>query len=165
MMKPLLLVTIILTLAACGPAPDQTSNAQDTTEQDVAALKAILDRFVDAFNRGDAAGVVADATDDAIWVPAEAEPVAGKAAIQAAYQATLDRYEEAVTTETQEDVGIDGGLAYALQRWTVTGTVKETSVKEENFGHVLVVSKRQPDGTWKWHRAVWNYDHPYPHAE
>ena len=81
---------------------------------------------------------------------------------EANFKSRKENYTEFSFAETQEDVGVDGDLAYSYNSWEFTGTVKETGVKEKSSGHVLVVSKRQPDGTWKWHRAVWNFDHPNP---
>jgi hypothetical protein len=70
-----LLVTLIATLAACQPV--------DREEEDLApAIEELRDRFVEAYNRHDAAAVAALYTDDAVLVNPEGAEITGRDQIQ-----------------------------------------------------------------------------------
>lgn len=70
-----LLVALIATLAACQPV--------DREEEDVApGIEELRDRFVEAYNRHDAAAVAALYTDDAVFVNPEGTEITGRDQIQ-----------------------------------------------------------------------------------
>lgn len=77
--------------------------------------------FMDAFNRGDAAGVAAAYTDDARVLPPGGNPVSGRAAIEQFWKGAMGTgiREVGLQTETVESAG---DLAYEIGSATLTAS-------------------------------------------
>ena len=111
-------------------------------------------RFVEAFKRGDAAGVAALYTRDAQLLPPNSDFVSGGDRIRAFWQGAMQMgirqaQLQTVSLETQ------GDLAIELGRYTLLlegGQVADS-------GKYLVVWKAE-GGSWKLHRDVWNTNRP-----
>src|SRR5882762_9140433 len=69
--------TILLAIAIC------TAGTAPALAQDKATIQKLNDRFVAAFNKGDAAAIATMYTDDAVVLPPGSEMVKGKTAIEA----------------------------------------------------------------------------------
>jgi uncharacterized protein (TIGR02246 family) len=114
--------------------------------------------FMAAFDRGDAAGLAALYTEDAQLLPPNADFVTGRAAVQAFWQALMDRGIKAMQLITGEledhgDTGIDVG------RYRLFGK----GGQEFDQGKYIVILK-QVDGEWKLHRDIFNSSNPPPGA-
>ena len=117
-------------------------------------------KFVEAFDRGDAAAVADGYTEDAKLLPPNMEMVSGKQAIQAFWESAREMGVRSINLETVE-VGFDGDLAYARGVSTVNiqpEGAQATTVR----GKYLVILKRQTDGSWKVAVDIWNSDLPQP---
>lgn len=133
-------------------------------KMDVAAVRKAIEagnaKWVEAFNRGDAAGVAALYTDDATLLPPNSEMVQGKQGIQDFWNGGIQMglKDAALTTV---DVGGSGDTAYEIGKYTL----KIQPAGQEGMtdsGKYLVVWKRQADGTWKLHVDIWNSSMPMP---
>ena len=58
------------------------------------------------------------------------------------------------------EVVVDGDLAVIWSNYTGTLTPRDQGEPIENNGKWLKVLKRQPDGSWKFSRNIWNSDNP-----
>jgi len=67
--------------------------------------------------------------------------------------------EETVTTE---EIQVAGGWAFLRGTYTATMTPKEEGDPQEETGKCVHVVQRQPDGSWKNMRVIWNSDQPAP---
>src|SRR5215203_2740597 len=112
-------------------------------------------RFVEAFNRHDAAGAVAVYTDDAMILPPGNPRVTGRDGIQAYWQGAIDSGVQAVALQT-DDLEVAGDMAREIgtATLTITGNGGATQTATAKF---VVVWKRQGD-TWRWHTDIWNSD-------
>jgi uncharacterized protein (TIGR02246 family) len=128
--------------------------SEDTGTSGVrAAIEQAGARFSEAYARGDAKGVAAFYTEDAIALPPGGEMVKGRPAIQQMWQSTMDSGVKSLRF-TVLDVGASGDLAHE------TGTAvlniheqgKEPTTASAKY---VVVWKRQGD-EWKLHRDIWN---------
>lgn len=143
------LVVAISSAAYAAPAaPD------DGVREAQAAIEAANARFSEAFARGDASALAAMYTPDAIAFPPGSEMVRGNEAIASFWKASRDGGVRSATLTTI-DVGRSGDVAYEV------GTVSlevEAEGKEPTTATAkyVVVWKRQPDGSWKLHRDIWN---------
>jgi uncharacterized protein (TIGR02246 family) len=100
-----------------------------------------------AFNAGDVDGIVALYDDDAtLIVPPDGTRATGKHAIRAAIEATL-ALKPAARMEVLEKLESDG-LALTQGRWTLVGS-GEHGTRVELSGHGTMVSRCQPDGSWR----------------
>lgn len=109
--------------------------------------------FMDAFQRGDAAGVAACYTADARLLPPNGEPTGGTAAITSFWQGAMNMGIKAARLETVE-LETRGDLAIEIGRYTLTiEPAPGTTVTD--VGKYVVVWKND-GGTWKLHIDIWN---------
>ena len=118
------------------------------------AIEAANAKFSQAFARGDAKALAAMYTSDAIAFPPDSEMIRGNEAIGVFWKATRDGGVQSATLTT-DDVGRSGDIAYEVGKVSLTirpvGNGPTTAVAK-----YVVVWKRQPDGSWKLHRDIWN---------
>ncbi len=95
-------------------------------------------RYVEAFNRGDAAACADLYAEDAAFLLSGSHPLRGRQAIQALHQRFIEAGVKMISLDTL-DVEAHGDLAYAIVAYAT----------EEESGKALLVMKRQPDGSWK----------------
>ena len=151
-------LTSILTFAGCQTAPKP--EPQRDVAADTAAIDALLDQYTAAFNSNDAAATVASYADDAIVMSPNQAAVEGKQAIQAVYEAMFKEY-AFKGTFTPLETQVTGDWAYRRGNYAETGTPKSGKPVEE-LGKWLEILKRQPDGSWKSHRLIYNSNNPPP---
>ena len=125
-----------------------------TTARD--GIEATMKTFLESLSGGNAAGVAAQYTDDAVLLPPETARIDGREGIQGFWQALIDAGVRDVAVTTQE-VDDFGDVANDV------GTISATAPSEDGgrvqlAGKYLVVWKRGGDGTWRLHRDIWNFD-------
>ncbi len=140
--RPLLVGAALGAVAAAQDSP----GAADTR----AALAQQRTNLVGAIGRADAAGVAGLFTADAKLIVSEFKAVAGRAAIQQAWQFTLGSGAVArLVLEPKDLEGLDGGLPVE----TGTMVIFDREGKERAHNNYLLVWKRE-DGAWKIHRDM-----------
>jgi ketosteroid isomerase-like protein len=107
-------------------------------------------KFMEAFRRGDAAGLAAVYTGNARIFPPNTPARSGREAIQEFWQGALDMGVADVQLETLEfqqqgDTGWESGRATLKTR---DGALLDT------LQYIVVWEKE--NGEWKWHRDIWN---------
>ncbi len=119
-----------------------------------AAIEAANAKFSEAFARGDAKALSAMYTPDAIAFPPDSEMIRGNEAIGDFWKATRDSGVQSATLTTV-DVGRSGDVAYEVGKvsLTIQPVGKEPTTAAAKY---VVIWKRQPDGSWKLHRDIWN---------
>ena len=112
--------------------------------------------FGDAYNSGDAAGLAALYTDDAVIYPPGAESLVGKTAVEAFWKAAMDSGldELKLTTVEVEEAG-DAASEVGVFQATVPG---DSGGRVPVTGKLIVLWQRGADGTWRLHRDIWNMD-------
>lgn len=106
--------------------------------------------FMDAFRRGDSAGLAAVYTEDAEILPPNAPVLRGRAAIQAYWQGALDQGVSEAVLETVEFDEL-GDSAWEVGK----GVLKTKDGELIDELKYTVIWKRE-HGTWKWQRDIWN---------
>ena len=112
--------------AAVGAAGEAAAGAPDPSDSLAAARRAMLARFVDAWNAHDLAAVMASFTDDCVFL-ASAGPTpegavhVGRAAVEAATAAIFAAFPDAAWTEGRTTLFGDR----ALWEWVFTGTGRD----------------------------------------
>ena len=145
-----------LALISCQPAQEGMEMAMET---DVAAFEAAVAegnaRFVEAMNAGDAAGIAALFTEDAVRLPPTGEVLRGRAAIEAFeaenFMADTDR-ELGVSTRA---VDASGDMGYEVGTWTYNATDLD-GMAIESEGTFLAVWKMDADGSVKMVADTWS---------
>ena len=124
------------------------------------AIEEVNARWIEAFNRGDAAGVAALYTEDATVLPPNGEMVQGRQGIRNFWSGAIRMglKDPSVTTVA---VGGSGDTAYEIGKYTLKiQPAGQEGVTES--GKYVVVWKRQADGTWKLRADIWNSSMPMP---
>jgi uncharacterized protein (TIGR02246 family) len=121
------------------------------------AIVAANEEFMDAFERGDAAGIVAMYTPDAKLLPPNSPMLRGTQAIRTFWQEAKEAGGKATKLETLEVESHDD-LAIEIGSYTLTlQTAGSGTVTDK--GKYLVVWKRD-HGVWKLQVDIWNTDRP-----
>ena len=147
------LALIMLLIIGCNP-----QQKVDNTAMARAAITAANEQWTAAFNKGDAAGVAANYTEDAQILPPNSEIVSGRTAIQGVFQGFIDAGLK-VTLEAKEVEG-HGDIAFEVGIADVT----------DAEGHMLDKSKyiviwKMTGSEWKMYRDIWNSNMPLPQPE
>jgi uncharacterized protein (TIGR02246 family) len=125
-----------------------------------ATVKAAIDagnkKFGAAIAAGNAAGVAALYTDDAMVLPPNGETVRSRAAIEKLFQAMIAAGIKQATLTAQEVEG-HGDTATEVGAYSV----KDAAGTELDRGKYVVIWKRV-QGEWKLHRDIWNSNMPLP---
>ena len=156
-------VPMLLGILGCAAAVEQP--AVDTAAgegllsaaADEAAIRTVRqDRFAASFMAGDPEGFLSVVTEDAVIMPPDEPPVAGHTAIRAWLEAFFAGYvTDLEYTGSAITVAGDWAVeAYAF-RWTLTPTDGSEPIRDQGKG--VYVFRRQPDGSWKVARDIWNY--------
>ncbi len=133
------------------------------SDEDIAAIRAGNQAWVQALLAGDWAAAAAVHTEDAVRMPPNATVIRGRAAIEARLAERIDTV-TAFTVTSVETEGRDG-LAYDRVSYSIT--LRRVGMTEPitNSGKGLVVFQKQADGSWQAHRVIWNSDLPLPEPE
>ncbi len=119
--------------------------------EEIAAANA---KFMEAFNRGDAAGVAALYTEDGAILPPNADITSGREAIQAFWQAVMNMGVKSATLASVE-VADHGDTAIEVGQYTLSGDVGQLL----DAGKYVVIWKHL-QGEWKLYRDIWNSSRP-----
>ena len=123
---------------------------QGTSTGVQAAIEAAVEKFMAAFNRGDAAALADLYTENGQLLPTGSDFVTGKAAIQAFWQGAIDMGIKSARLETVEAEG-HGDTAIEIGKYTLSGEAG----KIMDRGKYVVIWK-QKASQWKLHRDIWN---------
>ncbi|HRW10612.1 MAG TPA: nuclear transport factor 2 family protein, partial [Caldilineaceae bacterium] len=156
----LLVLVAMLVAVACQPITAQSQPAAPPSDEDVvAAVNAIWREYEAAQIASDPDRWVALWTEDGVKMPPDVPALEGKEAIYARAQRSMaEPIDDMVITalETQSA----GDWAYSRGTFTFTYTIAETGVQELMEGKFMTILQRQPDGTWKIHRDIHNWNVP-----
>ncbi len=119
-------------------------------------IEAMIKTLLESLNSGDAAGVAAHYTDDAVLLPPDAARVDGRERIQGAWQRFIDADYRDVTMTTQE-VDVFGDVANEVGTISATAPGKDGD-RGQMVGKYVAVWKRGRDDTWSLHRDIWNFN-------
>ena len=119
--------------------------------QDKATIQSLSDKFAQAFNAGDAAGVADLYTEDAVILPPGAEMMKGRTAIQAFWKGAAEQLGNGkLTTVDVKPLGSDR----ALEIGTFSFRTKASQPQEITGKYEVVWEKVGSD--WKLATDIWN---------
>ena len=160
---PVLTVIALVGSAGCGPTNSVESNEQ---ARDLEAITALREENVAAINASDVSTLLAEFTDDVVYLPADQPPVVGKAALEAWVRPIYEKYDFDIEG-TVKEVEVAGDWAF---EWgLLTGTFRPLAGGENmqvDMKYVYVY-ERQSDGSWRFAYDIVNNNVPsvFPTAE
>jgi uncharacterized protein (TIGR02246 family) len=165
-------VVVMLMAVGCQSTPGPA--LKKDTASDKAAINALRDKFMAAFNSNDAAAVAACYTDDAIMMNPNEASAEGKPAIQASFQAMFQQG-GAKMALTPRETELSGDWAFESGASSITippkavrkkaaskRAAKKAGKPVELTSRYVVVLKKQADGAWKIHLDMGNSAAPRP---
>ena len=125
------------------------------------AVAAIEDHIRAAYAVGDADGVAAQYTEDAILMNPGRPAVVGREAIAEGFRPFFASFRGELAQEIEE-IEVFGDQAYMRGKIKIKITAKKGSAKAELNGKYIAIARRDSDGVWRFARDIYNYDHPTP---
>ena len=150
---------LVLLVGACSapPAesPEPAVEAGPSEADDRVAIEALSAAYDANFNAADVDALVASYTDDALRMVPNGPTLVGKEAIRAALQAEFD-VNTIETVGVAEEIRVVEDWAFVRGTYSDTVTPKAGGDLTQVQGKWVSIVHRQADGTWKWHRDIWN---------
>ncbi len=146
---------VLALISACQPAAE----LGPLPEEDIAAIRANSDTYVERTLAGDFASVAALFAEDAVMLPPNESMVQGRPAILAYLEAypTITAFQTTV-----EEVGGQGSMGFSRGTYSLTATVEGMPDPIQDTGKWLTIDEKQPDGSWLVTIQIWNSDLSLP---
>ncbi len=150
-----ILLLAALTLCACQPAADRT-------EADVAAIQALVQAWNVAAEAGDVDQILTFYDDNIVQMPPDVPPNRGKQAVEEYYRGGFQLFSVEMTwpVEGTEEIIVADDWAFYLSEYIQVFTPKAGGEAFEQRGKIIEICQRQPDGSWKFAREIWNLNSP-----
>lgn len=156
-----LLVLVALIFTACQPITAQSQPAAPPTDEEVvAAVNAIWDEYEASVIAGDVDRWIAQWTNDGVQMPPNEPLVEGKENIYARVGANMAAGPTTDFVITPLETTSAGDWAYSRGVYTVTFPLGDSGKEGMIDGKFMTILQRQPDGTWKIHRDIFNSNVP-----
>ncbi|HYS77847.1 MAG TPA: SgcJ/EcaC family oxidoreductase [Candidatus Dormibacteraeota bacterium] len=152
-----------LLVCACAPSSENAGHGAPPTRgagaADLAAIAKLHDEYVAAHNAAEVDRMVALFADDAVLMPADEPTLTGKKAIGTHYQEFFDQTASEITLEPVE-TRVAGDWAFERIELGVTVPGDKGKVLLAKAKYLWILQK-QPDGSWKIARAIYNLDEDF----
>jgi uncharacterized protein (TIGR02246 family) len=146
-------VPAIVLMCAC------TSTTPTATTTDTAPIADLRNKYIAAYNAGDAAAVAALFAEDAITMPDHHASVEGRAAIEN-YLKEMFAQNTFALAVTPGETEIVGDIAHEHGAFSITVTPKAGGSAMTETGKYLVIMKRGSNGAWLIHHDMDNSNVP-----
>lgn len=154
-MKRLSVILLFLVSAGCGSASTSDPAA------DRQAIAAVSAQFQAAENAGNIGQMLRLFADDLVILSPNAPELSGADRIAGAMRAFHEAFTVQVEYTSQEIAAFgDWGFDRGTERFTLTP--KSGGAPISVNGKYLWLYRRQPDGSWKQSRVMWNSSDPLP---
>jgi uncharacterized protein (TIGR02246 family) len=138
------------------PATPEETDVDAVTE----AVNAVWDEYEASILAGDPDRWIELWVEDGVQLPPGNPPVVGKEAIYERISSDLDAFEYSEFVINNEDVEVNGDLAFARGNYVVTFAPKSGGDSMSVDGKYMTIMHQQPDGTWKIFRDIFNSNVP-----
>ena len=155
-------VFAVVTLVSAGCGTACSRGAEGDTAADLAAIDALRLEHVAAVNAGDLEAMLATMTDDVVYLPPGQPAALGTEALRSAVQPYYEQFEVHLSMNAEETVAAgDWAFEWGHGSNSLRPLAGDDTVHLE-FKY-LYVYQRQPDGSWKIARDIFN-ENPPPHV-
>jgi uncharacterized protein (TIGR02246 family) len=169
-MRVAIVAFILIALsAAAAPQARRTHPSppppQRSLEQDQKAIAELQQRDIEANIAVDTDKILALRTDDIVYLVPGRPPLVGQEAVRKYLEEIrqqLADWDMVAYEESWQEVQVVGD--FAIQWGTVNIRAKKEGERAESAAvrNMMQVLRRQPDGSWKISRAIWNLQAPPP---
>lgn len=147
---------LLLVVACAGP------QAATDTAADRAAIDVGHEAFVAGMRAADCNALLALLTRDAVVTPPNAPEATGVEGVRAWCEPTFSQVKSKSMAISNRDVTVAGdwGIEHGDFDWTVVPVAGGGEIRE--LGRFVAIWQRQPGGSWKLARDIWNSELPLP---
>lgn len=163
----ILAAALLLALLGCTPPVEQPEPDSEDSAAYKADVQAVLDleqRVFDAQIAGDLEAWLSSFAEDAIVMVPNLPALTTKLAIRQWNEPIFEQFDLHEESDFRE-VEVAGDWGYIRAHWIWTQTPKSGGSSVKYTGHSIWIVRRQPNGSWKITRGIFNYDNPIPGAE
>lgn len=139
-----------------APVAAPAADANAVTE----AVNAIWREYEASLLAGDADRWIAQWMENGVQMPPNMPPRVGRETIYAAVSGVLSNVEYTDFVITNEDVEVNGDLAFARGTYAASFVAKSGGDPVNIEGKYLTILRQQPDGGWKIYRDIFNSNVP-----
>lgn len=163
-------VLSLLLILGCSPSAPATSTTDTAagkvvdTEADKAAVAKAHDVVEGAYRTSDCNAMVSVAANDAVYEPPNTPSAKGIDAIRAWCQPLFTQMKTKSLTVSNKEIDVSGDLAVDIGDYDWTLTPAAGGADQRSVGRYVTIWRRQPDGSWKTSRLIWNSSEPAPRA-
>lgn len=163
----ILAAALLLALLGCTPPVEQPE--PDTADSaaykaDVQAIVDLEQKVFDAQIAGDLEAWLSFFAEDAIVMAPHLPALRNKLAIRQWNAPNFEQFDLHEESDERE-VEVAGDWAYIRAHWTWTLTPKSGGEAVKDTGNSIWILRRQPDGSWKIARGIYNSENPMPELE
>ena len=159
------LMGLVVCLCACAPTaePPPAEPAETfTTEADVETINKLGEEFTAAIKESDIERLLSFYKVDAVLMPPNESAAKGNKAIRAWFQSFFDQFTVEDFSFAIEEVTVAGDWAFRGGSFTMAFSPAAGGDQMTDVGKFIEIWQRQPDGSWKMARDIWNSDNPLP---
>jgi len=158
-MKNLIVFFLVVAFLAIGSCIKKVD-----IEADIEAIKNLTEEYDAAINSGDLDSWMSLYADDAVRMQPNMPALFGKDSIRSVMQSFFENYTIDLK-ETTEEVIVAGDWAFARGTYNYTITPKVGGEPSRDSGKWVAFNKRQPDGSWRIYRNIFNSNLPFSGAQ
>jgi ketosteroid isomerase-like protein len=150
-----------------APPAGQSEKGSEASAAYKADVQAILDfeqTVYDAQIAGDIEAWLSSFAEDVTLFPPNAPPLTSKLAIRRFNTPIFEQFDLHESSDDREVV-VEGDWGYISSHWSWIQTPKGGGAEVKDIGNSIWITHRQPNGSWKIARAIWNSDKPIPGEE
>ena len=136
-----------------------SSQEDANLEADTAAINDIWTMYASSLEAGDLSAWLSLWTENGVQMPPNEPPVIGKDQIQKQNAAAFDQFTFEMEI-TNEEIRVAGDWAFSRGTYTATFSPKNGAQPVLIDGKFMTILERQPDGSWKIHRDIFNSNVP-----
>jgi len=165
---PLYVASLLCFLAvACAPPAEQAEPSGGeavSTEADVEAIHAVMERWTIGLNTEDTGAMLALLTDNTNHMGPNEPAISGHAAVSLWFETMFAGEGAPVFTIETGEVRVAGD--WAVGRGSYSFTAPQEGGEEATVpGKWIIIFERGADGAWRSASTIWNLDVPEPAAE
>ena len=159
-----LAAALVLTQTGCVKSGGESDVDSVISARHMADLQAILEleqRVFDAQIAGDFEAWLSLFEEDAIVMEPNIPALTGKAAIRRRNSPYFEQFHLHEESDSRE-VEVAGDWGYIRAHWIWTLTPKDGGETVKDTGNSIWIVRKQPDGSWKIARGIFNSENPVP---
>lgn len=157
------LVAGAVTCAGCTSTPTALAPGTESDAADLAAITAVRDSFIKAYNSGDAAAFEKLYAENAVSMANHQPSISGRAAIVANQKTTFDQFTAHIEI-TPDETRVTGTVAYDRGRYKMTMMPRTGGPAMSDEGRYIVLLEKTEAG-WVVTRDIDNSTMPMPEPQ